>query len=220
MPPENTRVLVCNLTLLFSFLAVGAYIDKSPLYHWGEETFNRKFFDDLNHFHLKQEKIDFLTKLSKDNVHCIIDALVALYSIYLSFFCMVLLHETKLLHKPLPIKDTFTLIGHRLYSIFQPSRDVEGYPDDCPDEFICPISYQVMKRPVYSVKYPKLHRCDEHSLLEWLRHHNRHPLLGNVPYVESDWVEDTELKTQISNYFYNKNGQHHTILSYFSKGTV
>lgn len=205
MPRENIKPeCLCYLTLLISFLAVAAYIDKSPLYQWGEETFNRKFFDELNHSHLKQEKIDFLIKLSKDRTRDTIDLLVELCAIYLADFCIILLDKTKLLHKPLPIKETLTIMGHRLYSIFQPSRDIESYPDDCPDEFICPISYEVMKKPIYSVKYPKLHRCDERSLLEWLRHHNRHPLLEDVPYVEKDWIEDTELKTQISNYFYNK----------------
>ncbi|MDF1685073.1 MAG: hypothetical protein P1U36_10520 [Legionellaceae bacterium] len=202
MPPENTRVLVCNLTLMFGILAILMHIDKSPFHQWGEEFFgHEQYIEKLNHSNLESEKIDLLIKLSKKRVYNSVDTSFAMLALALASFSTILMHETKLLHQPLPTKDTLTLMGHRLYSIFQPSSNIENDPEDCPHEFMCSISYEVMKKPVYSIKYPKLHRCDESSLLEWLKHHDRHPLLNDVPYVKQDWVEDTELKTQISDYF-------------------
>ena len=74
---------------------------------------------------------------------------------------------------------------------------------DCPREYVCPITYEIMDDPV------KLgdtnHIFNRRAISHWLRGHNRDPMT-NLPLANRSLVSHVELKSQIDSYVLSLSG--------------
>jgi hypothetical protein len=78
------------------------------------------------------------------------------------------------------------------------AEKLSGLELNIPDEFICPLSFQIMTNPVYVNAHPG--QRFERSWIEYhLREHNDNPL-NREPLSLSELSDDTTLKNQIDAY--------------------
>ena len=68
-----------------------------------------------------------------------------------------------------------------------------------PDEFICPLSGEVMTTPVYDPNFPANPRCDVLVMKTWLDEHGTNPFNRHI-LLTQDLVCDEILKEQIDNF--------------------
>lgn len=73
--------------------------------------------------------------------------------------------------------------------------------NDAPEEFLCPISYLLMKQPVKLPTSGKI--CDLNSMKRILLN-DEHDPFNRAPLKISDLVEDTELKARIEKWIEQK----------------
>ena len=74
-----------------------------------------------------------------------------------------------------------------------------GYDTETiPHDLCCLISLEIMDKPVYDRKNPKI-KFEEKNILEWLKTKKTHPVTKTSLTAE-DLVNDTELEKQISSY--------------------
>jgi hypothetical protein len=73
---------------------------------------------------------------------------------------------------------------------------------EAPEEFICPISLQLMDDPVRTRGNDKLASCDRICLLRCIKETNKHPLSNELT-SKDDIVPDEGLKKEIKKFFLN-----------------
>ena len=73
--------------------------------------------------------------------------------------------------------------------------------NDCPEEFLCPITHEIMREPV---KVGDGFTYERRAITEWFMSGKCTSPLTNAPLPNTDYVVDQELRTAIYSYVYDE----------------
>jgi hypothetical protein len=105
------------------------------------------------------------------------------------------------------LKDSNSLISLLINNVSHSNQREKITDLDIPDEYICPITRNVMIDPVYSDHNPQ--RVERTAVLYWLQKRNIHPYTS-CPLFEDDLKRDFKLKLKIDIFLEDKSQKNST----------
>ena len=194
----KNKLMLNRYYTLIVFAAISfMLIDEKPICKWLKNNLYTDYSYLSNDDMINKTLIEEFLKEREETIYDDACTLVLMTLLSIATFTPILLRD-------ISYKTVVTRVG--LFFRYNPTNNI--FPNrllDQENEFICPISLEFMKKPVYDRKYPKLPRIDESSLLQAMTYKANHPLLSDIPYIKDDWIDDLELAKKIQDYLEVKN---------------